>query len=83
MATAIYDRLAQACYEHRRINAGKLPVRFELHPEHWCELRADRRIVWMTGPYPQPDSFMDVPLEINRSAIEPVMVTTYATRIEI
>ena len=79
---AIYDRLAQARHEHKRINAGKLPVRFELHPEHWCELRADRRIVWVTGPYPQPDAFMDVPIEINRSAIEPIMVTSCGMRIE-
>lgn len=79
---AIYDRLARACREHKRINAGKVPVRFELHPDHWCELRADRRIVWKVGPYPQPDAFMGVPLEINRSAIEPIMVTSCGMRIE-
>ena len=78
----IYDRFARASYHHLRMYAGKLPVRFELHPDHWCELLADRRIVWMTGPYPQQDTFMDVPLEINRSAIEPVMVTSCGMRIE-
>lgn len=79
----IYDRLARARYEHRRINGGKLPVRFELHPEHWCRLRADARTKWMTGPYPQPDAFMDVPIEISRSAINPVMVTSCGIRVEV
>ena len=81
---AIYDRLARACREHKRINAGKLPVRFELHPEHLADLRADGRIVELTWSCnPDLKEFMGVPIEINLSAIEPVMVTSWGMRIEV
>ena len=80
---AIYDRLARARGEHMRKTRGELPVRFELHPKHWCELRADRRMVTMAPCWHERDGFMDVPIEISLSVTEPVMVTTYATRIEI
>jgi hypothetical protein len=78
----IYDRLKRAIYEHKRMNAGKWPVRFELHPEHWRELRESSGLVWWNGP-PAPNAFMDVPIEISRSAIQPVMVTSCGVRVEI
>lgn len=82
MRTEIYDRLVRARREHIRKTRGELPVRFELHPEHWCELRADKRMLNMAPCCHEPDRFMDVPIEINRSAIEPVMVTSCGMRIE-
>ena len=80
----IYDRLARASYHHLRMYAGKLPVRFELHPEHLADLRADGRIVELTWSCnPDLKEFMGVPIEINLSAIEPVMVTSWGMRIEV
>ena len=79
----IYDRLARAHYKHKRITRGEVPVRFELHPEHLCELGADKRMLTMAPCWREGDGFMGVPIEISRSAIEPVMVTSYATRLEI
>lgn len=77
----IYDRLARARGDHKRKTRGELPVRFEMNPDHWAELRADKRMLNMA--WRERDGFMDVPIEISLSVTEPVMVTTYATRIEI
>jgi hypothetical protein len=80
---AMYDRLARARFEHCRLSAGKLPAGFELHPEHWLELRTDRRMVQMTTRTQESDSFMGVPIRISRLVIQPVMVTSEDVRIEI
>ena len=76
-ALGLWNMLALARHEHDKKH-GCPPVRFEMHPANWCELRMDEKMkyVQMTATGAEMEnSFMGVPVVIDRLAYRLKMIT--------
>ena len=80
-ALGLWNMLALARHEHYKKH-GVPPVRFEMHPANWCELRMDEKMkyVQMTATGAEMEnSFMGVPVVVDRLADRLKMITAANT----
>ena len=76
-ALGLWNMLVLARHEHYKKH-GVSPVRFEMHPANWCELRMDEKMKYVqmtaTGEGME-NSFMGVPVVVDRLADRLKMIT--------